>query len=68
MMGPKMVFTIRALSGFWIALVIMAAYAVETEVPYDGEGLGISIFTALLMIFPATMVLKFVKSAPVEDA
>ena len=67
-MGPKMLFTIRALMGFWIALVLMAAYAVETEVPYDGEGLGISIFTALLMIFPAAMVLKFVKSAPEEDA
>ena len=63
-----MLFTIRALMGFWIALVLMAAYAVETEVPYDGEGLGISIFTALLMIFPAAMVLKFVKSAPEEDA
>ena len=67
-MGPKMLFTIRALMGFWIALVLMAAYAVETEVPYDGEGLGYSILTALLMIFPAAMVLKFVKSAPVEDA
>ena len=68
MKSPILVFALRALSAFWITLVAITAIMIEMEVPYEGQGMGITVFLAFLMIFPAAMVLKFVKSAPVEDA
>ena len=68
MKSPILVFALRALSAFWITLVAITAIMIEMEVPYEGQGMDITVILALLMIFPAAMVLKFVKSAPVEDA
>ena len=65
-MGPKMVWMLRALSAFWIALMVVVGYDVEST--GESVGLGYTILTAVLLSLPAVAVLKFVKAAPVEDA
>jgi len=68
MKSPILVFALRALSAFWITLVAITAIMIEMEVPYEGQGMGITVSLALLMIFPAAIVLYASKTAPVEDA
>ena len=66
MIGPKMVWMLRALSAFWIALMVVVGYDVEAT--GESVGLGYTILTAVLLSLPAVAVLKFVKTAPVDAA
>ena len=66
MMGPKMVWMLRALSAFWISLMVVVGYDVEST--GESVGLGYTILTAVLLSLPAVAVLKFVKTAPVDAA